>query len=216
MRPQVVDRVLRLASDAGADCIVATGDLIDAHGARVAAVMERLADIRAPLGKFAITGNHEVYPGLAGSIGLLEQGGFRVLRQDAVPVGDHLWIAGVDDPAVRRDYRSLPGRSLEALYDDARTVPRMRILLKHQPSAAADLAGAFDLQLSGHIHGGQIFPFGLITWAAYGITTGAMHSSGNGPRIYVSPGCGTWGPPFRLFSPPELTLFVIRPEHRRD
>lgn len=210
MRPRVVDRVLGLVAEADADCIVVTGDLIDGHDERVGAVMDRLGAVPARLGTFAVTGNHEVYPGVEQSVAMLERSGFRVLRQEAVPAGDLLWIAGVDDPAVRRE-QTLPGTPLDELYRTAKGVLRVRVLLKHQPTVNPQIDGAFDLQLSGHIHGGQIFPFGLITWAAYGITTGELHRRGDA-MVYVSPGCGTWGPPFRLFARPEITVFVIRPE----
>lgn len=80
------------------------------------------------------------------------------------------------------------------------------VLLKHPPVVDNDVP--FDLQLSGHIHGGQIFPFIYLTRLAYGVHTG-LTILADGRRLYVSSGTGTWGPPIRLFAPPEITLITI-------
>ncbi len=85
------------------------------------------------------------------------------------------------------------------------------VLLKHQP--VVDRETPFDLQLSGHIHGGQIFPFGIFTRLAYGVRTGLTQLA-DGRRLYVSRGAGTWGPPIRLFSAPEITLITIESENK--
>ena len=86
------------------------------------------------------------------------------------------------------------------------------VLLKHQP--VADKAIPFDLQLSGHIHGGQIFPFGLLTRLVYGVNTGLTRLA-EGRLLYVSRGTGTWGPPIRLFAEPEITLITIKSDKNK-
>ena len=91
--------------------------------------------------------------------------------------------------------------------DGARPV----ILLKHQPRINPASVGRFDLQLSGHTHGGQIFPFSLVVYCFYPIPPG-LHRVAPDSDIYLSRGTGTWGPPMRLFAPPEVTLILLEPE----
>jgi predicted MPP superfamily phosphohydrolase len=86
------------------------------------------------------------------------------------------------------------------------------VLLKHQPVVESDIP--FDLQLSGHIHGGQIYPFVYLTRLFYHVHTGLTRLSG-GRLLYVSRGAGTWGPPIRLFAPPEITLIAIKSSHQQ-
>ena len=84
------------------------------------------------------------------------------------------------------------------------------MLLKHQPVIARDNISTFDLQLSGHVHGGQIFPFGLITAAVYRVPMGLSRTAAK-TWLYVSRGTGVWGPPMRVLAPPEITLFELQP-----
>jgi predicted MPP superfamily phosphohydrolase len=92
------------------------------------------------------------------------------------------------------------------------SLPRERfvILLKHRPALLPDSTGRFDLQLSGHVHKGQIFPFNLITHLAYPVKMG-LSSAGAGSHLYVSRGSGTWGPPMRVLAPPEVTIIDLLP-----
>ena len=91
-----------------------------------------------------------------------------------------------------------------------------RLFLKHQPIVEKQSVGLFDLQLSGHTHGGQIFPFNLFTWLSFRMNPGQMNTS-NGSKVYVSRGSGTWGPPVRFLSPPEVTVIEIaHPEYKAD
>ena len=133
----------------------------------------------------------------------LRNAGFTVLRGESVEAGG-LVLAGVDDPSVVMSGQHAgldTGRALASS-----TLHDFVILLKHQP--VVDDATPFDLQLSGHIHGGQIFPFVYLTWLSYRIHTGLTELA-DGRRLYVSRGTGTWGPPIRLFAPPEITLITI-------
>jgi uncharacterized protein len=113
-------------------------------------------------------------------------------------------LAGVDDNSVRAlglEIRQDARQALAAANKNGYVV-----LLKHQP--VVDSETPFDLQLSGHIHGGQIFPFGLLPWLTYGVRTGLTQLA-DGRLLYVSRGTGTWGPPIRLFAAPEITLITI-------
>jgi hypothetical protein len=121
-------------------------------------------------------------------------------------VTDELSIVGVDDPAAVGFGVAAHTGKRTAL---ATVAPgRFVILLKHQPVVAADAARLFDLQLSGHVHKGQIFPFGLIVRLVYPVRTGLTELPAGG-RLYVSRGTGTWGPPMRVLAPPEITLIEI-------
>jgi uncharacterized protein len=88
---------------------------------------------------------------------------------------------------------------------------RFTILIKHQPRLDPRTTGLFDLQLSGHTHRGQIFPFGLLVRLSYPVATGLSRIAGGG-WLYVSRGTGTWGPPMRVAAAPEITLLELRPE----
>ncbi len=204
-----LSQVLDLLEREKPDLILATGDLVDGSAHHMEHLTDMLAAHRPPLGKFAILGNHEWYVGMKNSIGFLEASGFTVLRGETLAVGP-LLLAGVDDPAgLRRDpelvhveHEALPAADVERPFT---------ILLKHRPWVEESSQGRFDLQLSGHTHNGQIFPFNWIVRTQYRYLRG-LYELNDGARLYVSRGTGTWGPRLRLGSPPELTIFTLTPE----
>ena len=150
-----------------------------------------------------LTGNHEYYAGLENSLRFLRRAGFNVLRGESVKVGS-IVLVGVDDPAAMSSRQQARLDTAKAL--DSATTNDFIVLLKHQPVVDSDTP--FDLQLSGHTHGGQIFPFIYLTRLAYRAHTGLTELA-DGRRLYVSRGAGTWGPPIRLFAAPEVTLITI-------
>jgi hypothetical protein len=166
-------------------------------------------EIKTPLGKYAVTGNHELYAGLDRSLDFTKKAGFRVLRGESASVEGLITIAGVDDPVVRGYSRSRDVPEKELLSG----VPRDRftLFLKHRPEVERSAVGLFDLQLSGHAHKGQIFPFSLIHRFIYDHLAG-LYDLASGSRIYVSRGSGTWGPPIRFLAPPEVTVIDLVPE----
>jgi predicted MPP superfamily phosphohydrolase len=176
----------------------------------------RLAAVRPPLGKYAIYGNHELYAereaGAGSSARLLEAGGFRVLRGEAVQVGP-IRLAGLDDPAERRF--KTPSAIDEGVLLGPRGERTFTVLLKHRPEVAEATRGRLDLQLSGHTHRGQVFPFGLVVRLMSPRVSGLYALDGSA-QLYVSRGTGTWGPPLRLLSRPEVTLFIIEPTPGRN
>jgi len=190
------------------DLIVFTGDLVDAPAKRLTHQAEILNELHPPLGKYAVLGNHEFYSGLDNSIEFHRSAGLELLRQRAVEVGEHLLVVGVDDSVGRRFSRRTQDDELSALPD--RRDGRFVILLKHKPDLTVESAGRFDLQLSGHTHGWQIFPFGLLCRFAFPNTPG-LHRLDGGGWLYHSRGMGTWGPPLRLMSPPEVTVIRLVP-----
>lgn len=210
--PARFGRILSLAREARPDLLVVTGDLVDGQADGLAGLDGALRAIPARFGKYAVTGNHEYYVGIDHSLAFLQAAGLTVLQGERVAVGEHWAVAGVDDPVGSTTGRTRPGQ--EERLASASERKRFTILLKHRPEVAPGAAGVFDLQLSGHVHGGQIAPFGLLTWFAYPVRTGLTRRQAGGGLLYVSRGAGTWGPPMRLLAPPEVTLIEVVPAGR--
>jgi len=204
-----VKRVVDIIKKEDPDLLVSTGDLIDGKLHKQKNQGNGFKDIKPKLGKFAILGNHEFYAGIKDSIESLQEEGFVILRGKAFTVNGIINIAGVDDPAGKPfNYVEVDeSHLLKGLPKDIFT-----ILLKHQPVVDHNALKYFDLQLSGHTHGGQIFPFRYITKIFYPYPSGLI-SLTKDKFLYTSRGTGTWGPPIRFLSPPEITIFEIR---RRD
>jgi predicted MPP superfamily phosphohydrolase len=183
--------------------LVATGDMVDAQMDHLDGLSDLWRTIDPPLGKFAVIGNHEVYAGLQQSLAFLQRSGFTVLRNRSVPIGKTLLLSGVDDPAAGP--ATLPPGLPASV-----TANRFHILLKHRPVIAPEGDTISDLQLSGHTHRGQIFPFNFLTGLAYPLQNG-LHRLPGGGILYASRGTGSWGPPMRIGAPPEITLIEIVP-----
>jgi uncharacterized protein len=206
VRHRRLKRILREVERAKPDIMVSTGDLVDGQIDNLRGLGELLRDVDAPYGKFAVTGNHEFYAGLDQALRFTENAGFTILRHEVLAIAGSLTIAGVDDPTGKRLGLSR-GISEQSLLSK---IPQERftILLKHQPVVDGNSAGLFDLQLSGHTHGGQIFPFNILVWLFYPVDSGLTRLE-NGSYLYVSKGSGTWGPPIRFLSPPEVTIIEL-------
>jgi len=203
-----LSRVLRVVREAKPDLLLSTGDLVDGQLNSMEKVLPLLQDIRPRLGKYAVTGNHEFYAGISDASEFTRKAGFEMLRGKGVTVGGVINIAGVDDPAGRAVGRH---RSIgEAELLETLPVQHFTLLLKHQPLVDRNALDRFDLQLSGHTHKGQIFPFSLITRLYFPLHAGSFQLSGRS-RLHVSRGTGTWGPPIRFLSPPEVTVIDLVP-----
>jgi len=198
---QRLDRILERLNELQPDILVSTGDLVDAEAHYVDGLSSRFAAYQPRYGKFAVTGNHERYAGLEHALDFHVRSGFKLLRWEAADVTETVTLAGVDDPAVRAS------KTDEARILDAIPAGRFVVLLKHQP--VIDPQSRFDLQLSGHTHNGQIFPFGLLVKTVYPLIEGRYDLPG-GRQLYVSRGTGTWGPPIRFLSQPEITLIELK------
>jgi predicted MPP superfamily phosphohydrolase len=204
----IVNRVNALEADA----IAVTGDLVDGSVQRLALHTQPLARLSAPDGAFFVTGNHEYYSGAEEWIVELRRLGLTVLLNQHVVRergGASLMIAGVADysahhfnPAHRSDPQAAAAGAPPGL--------AVRILLAHQPrSAAAAAAAGFDLQLSGHTHGGQFFPWNFFVPLQQPFVAG-LHRVRR-LWVYTSRGTGYWGPPKRFGAPSEITLVRLVP-----
>ncbi len=201
-------RIVELVHRGEPDLLVCTGDLVDAKMDDLNHLADMLAQIRPPLGKFAVLGNHEFYAGVAQSERFLEAAGFKVLRNQPYRLDGLLTIVGVDDPVGRRYKGNGATDQKEAALLSDLDSQEFILLLKHRPLVELESKGRFDLQLSGHTHGGQIFPFTLITALFYSNQTG-LASLDKNSLFYVSRGAGTWGPPMRFLAPPQVTLIEL-------
>jgi predicted MPP superfamily phosphohydrolase len=191
------------------DLIVITGDLVDGTVSVLRDAVAPLADLRARDGVFFVTGNHEYYSGVDEWLAHLPSLGIRVLRNERVVIGegaDAFELAGVDDWSAGGRVEGHGPDLSRALAGRDRGRPL--ILLAHQPKQIFEAAREeVDLQLSGHTHGGQLFPFGFLVRLQQPYVAGFhMHE---GTAIYVSRGTGYWGPPMRVGSPAEITQIEL-------
>jgi len=194
------------------DLIAITGDLVDGSVEQLATHVEPLSQLHARHGAYFVTGNHEYYSGAAAWIAELRRLGLHVLLNEHVLLrhgGAVLLLAGVTDYsayAFDPAHRSDP----EAALVGAPPGLRPRLLLAHQPRTAAAAADAgFDLQLSGHTHGGQFWPWNLFVRLQQPFTAG-LHRLGR-LWVYTSRGSGYWGPPKRLGVPSEIARVRLVP-----
>ncbi|WP_053756170.1 metallophosphoesterase [Streptomyces sp. AS58] len=209
-------RVCETVNTLEADLVCHTGDIADGTAERRRAQAAPLATVRATRARVYVTGNHEYYSEAQGWVDLMDELGWEPLRNRHLLLergGDTLVVAGVDD--VTAESSGLPGHGAhltEALHGADPDHPVL--LLAHQPKFVdRAAAGGVDLQLSGHTHGGQIWPFHHLVRIDQPALAGLSH---HGPRtlLYTSRGTGFWGPPFRVFAPSEITLLVLRSPQR--
>ncbi len=201
-----IERVVAETNALGPDLVVITGDLIDGTVASLRDLVEPLRDLRAKDGIFFVTGNHEYYSGADAWIAHLRSLGIRVLRNERVPIAAGFDLAGVDDASA---HRMLPGHGQDVAAALARRDPsRAVVLLAHQPKALKEAVRAdVDLQLSGHVHGGQMVPFNWIARIDQPFISG-LHLVER-TWIYVSTGTGYWGPPMRVGPRAEITRIEL-------
>lgn len=191
------------------DIVLLPGDVVDESVsiAEEERMIAALRSIRAPLGVFSVPGNHEYYGGFAKNMEYLGRGGVRVLQDEAVTVGGAFVLAGRKDPTALRFGEAR--KALPEIFGGAgahRALPV--ILLDHQPVRLKEAEDAgVDLQLSGHTHAGQLFPLNLINKKIYEQYWGYLRKGRT--QYYVSCGVGTWGPPVRTGSVPEIVRIRV-------
>jgi hypothetical protein len=205
-----VQRVVDRANQLDPDLIALTGDLIDGKVEDLRDEVAPLGQLRARHGVFATTGNHEYYAGVDPWIAEITRLGARYLRNQRVTIGDgtaSFELAGVDDYSAS-DY---PGHGEDLAAATAGRDPgRALVLMAHQPRQVKHAAlHGVDLQLSGHTHGGQVWPWHYLVRLQQGGLLAGRYQHGD-TQLYVSRGCGYWGPPVRLLAPLEITRIILR------
>ena len=208
LKRDFVERVVDTTNGLKPDLIALTGDVADGFPPALRGEVAPLAGLVAPHGKFFVTGNHEYYWDAAGWVRELQGLGFSALvnRHQLIRRGaGRIVLAGVTDLSSR----GLPGDTSDPAAAVAGAPESdVRVLLAHQPkSAFAARAAGYDLQLSGHTHGGQYFPFNLLVRLFQPFVAG-LHRL-EAMWLYVSRGTGHWGPPLRLGAPAEITLIQL-------
>lgn len=198
-----LEEIVRRVNALKPDLVAIAGDLVDGTVAELGSLLAPLAALRAKDGVFFITGNHEYYSGVDEWLAFLPTLGIRVLVNERVAIGGEggFDLAGVEDSSAHA-FEGHGADLRRAL--DGRDLSRTLVLLAHQPKAIVEAEGlGVDLQLSGHTHGGQIFPWQYAVALEQPYVAG-LHDHGNA-KIYVSCGTGYWGPPMRLGAPAEIT-----------
>ena len=204
-----VQRVVDRANALSPDLIALTGDLVDGKVDDLRDDFAPLGGLRARHGVYSVTGNHEYYSGVDPWLAELRRLGVRCLRNERVAIGDGdatFDLIGVDDHGARGGDHGEDFAAATAGRDPARAL----IALAHQPRQVRRAARhGVDLQLSGHTHGGQIWPWHHIVKIQQGGLL-AGHYTYERTQLYVTRGCGYWGPPVRLLAPLEITRVILR------
>ncbi len=210
IRARHVEAIVAAVNRLQPDLVAITGDLVDGSVAELESQVAPLERLRSQHGSFFVTGNHEYYSGAPAWIVQLGKLGIRVLHNEHVVIergGAKLLLGGVTDYGghhFHESHRSDPHAAMVGAPADV----AVKVLLAHQPrSAPAAASAGFDLQVSGHTHGGQFFPWNFFVRFQQPFTAG-LHVMDE-LRVYVSRGTGYWGPPKRFFAPSEITQLKL-------
>ncbi|MCX8517834.1 MAG: metallophosphoesterase, partial [Rhodoferax sp.] len=218
IRRDYLERIVARVNRLDADVVAITGDLVDGPVSALGSLVEPLQHLRSRYGSFFVTGNHEYYSGVHGWMDWLRTLGIRMLMNEHVVIHHPgktadcatapLVLAGVTDYSAHHFDASHQSSPQAAITHAPK--PAFAVLLAHQPrSAAAAAQAGFDLQLSGHTHGGQFWPWGYFVRLQQPFTAG-LHRF-NKLWVYTSRGTGYWGPPLRFCAPSEITLLRLVP-----
>jgi predicted MPP superfamily phosphohydrolase len=214
IRRPYLEAIVAAVNGLAADIVAVTGDLVDGSVPDLAEHVAPLADLRSRDGSFFVTGNHEYYSGAAAWVKELRRLGVTVLMNEHVVLrrdGAALVVAGVTDYSAGHFDRAQASDPKAALAGSPPAA--LRLLLAHQPrSAEAAEAAGFDLQLSGHTHGGQFLPWNFLVRLQQPFTAGLKRW--HRMWVYTSRGTGYWGPPKRFGAPSEITLLRLVPAPR--
>jgi predicted MPP superfamily phosphohydrolase len=206
----VVEDIVNRTNALSPDIVAITGDLVDGSVSALRDAVAPLANLRAPHGVFFVTGNHEYFSGADEWMKELPRLGIRVLANERVSIGEgdsSFDLGGIDDRSAER-YGGLAPDAALARALGGRDPQRELVLLAHQPRSMLDAAPfGIGLQISGHTHGGQIWPFGFLVRLQQRFWPGLQRHGD--AQIYVSRGTGYWGPPMRLAEPAELTHLTL-------
>jgi putative membrane-associated phosphoesterase len=205
-----VYNVINKVNGLNPDIIFLTGDIMDDRVDKIDRQLNALGMLSAPYGIYSVMGNHEYYSGLTGWAYKFRQLGFKMLVNRGLMIGNtNVFVSGIPDAGTSVAHPTFSINFERALKGSSRN--NFRVLLSHNPSLIDNLTSFnYELMLSGHTHGGQIFPFHWLAKKANTYLSG--HYKVNGIDLYVSNGAGTWGPSMRLLAPSEITLIKLQPE----
>jgi predicted MPP superfamily phosphohydrolase len=210
-------RVVDAVNALDADVVCHVGDIADGTPEQRAEQSAPLGAVRARLARIYVTGNHEYHSEAQGWLDRMEQLGWQAMHNRHLVVAggeDRLVLAGIDDITARSSGPDGHGADVDAAL--AGVDPDLPVLLlAHQPKQVGEAVRAgVDLQISGHTHGGQIWPFHLLVRWDQPVVQG-LSRHGERTQLYTSRGTGFWGPPFRVFAPSEISLLTLRGTARR-
>jgi predicted MPP superfamily phosphohydrolase len=214
LREAFVAEVIERTNSIRPDVIVITGDLVDGSVEQLRSLVAPLAKLRAKHGVYFVPGNHEYYSDIEPWLTYLGTLGIHVLRNERATIrdaDDAFYLVGLDDEhADRVDPNAKPDLELALRGAD----PNLEtVLLAHQPKSVYRAEKAdIGLQLSGHTHGGQVWPFHWLVLLQQPVIAGLARFGRT--QLYVSHGTGYWGPPMRIAAPAEITRVVLKSEQR--
>jgi predicted MPP superfamily phosphohydrolase len=207
-----LENIVALTNSLNPDIIVITGDLVDEQALRMENLIEPLQRLKSKYGVFACTGNHEFFAGIDKSTDFIKKAGVTLLRNRWIEVAGGLQLVGRDDPVGAR----VVHEQIPPLAEIMKGIDPQKpiILLYHTPGTTMDELQrlGINLQLSGHTHQGQLWPFRYIVKMIFAMPYG-LFSSGN-TTVYVNRGTGTWGPPMRVGAPPEIAFITLYAEDK--
>lgn len=208
IKEDFIKSLVEQANSLKPDIIVITGDLVDLPVDRIKVDLEPLKNLKAPT--FFVLGNHEYFHGPEPILKHLESLGIRPLLNESVTIGDKnnsFNLVGINDISGERFDELHP--DIESAYNNV-DIDKPCVVLAHQPKFIGRMSKhRCDLMLSGHTHGGQIFPFGLLVMIDQPYLAG-LYKHNAQQQIFVSRGTGYWGPPLRILAPSEISRLVIR------
>ena len=201
------EKIVPMINGLKPDLVLFTGDYMDKGIANPEKIAEIMNKIEAPMGKYAISGNHEFITGYFDCIEFIEKNGFEFMDGRVENIGRNIVVGGVMDRSAED--------SNVYYHEDSKVLNQFKngnfnIYLKHRPELEDGDPAHFDLMLSGHTHGGQIFPFTILV-KIFNVYLAGLYELESGAKLYVSRGTGSWGPPVRFGATPEITLIELKP-----
>ena len=205
---KLLAQILRRVREADPDMVLVTGDVADGSLEGRGREIAMFRRIRPKYGVYAVTGNHDYYDGIDKALEFMRRAGMRVLRGESVCAGG-IVVVGVDDrDHLCEDKWGLSRSETVIVNTKSRFRDKFILLLRHRPVVEIGTQGLFDLQLSGHTHGGQLFPIISSRLFFRGHSRGFKKLK-NGSMLYTSNGAGYVGPPVRLMAPPEIVVIDL-------
>jgi len=208
---EFLEECVERINDLEADLVVITGDLVDKKIEYAREDLQPLRSLRSTFGTYFILGNHEYYHGAKDIAAYISKLNIKVLLNESVVIGTGdkaINLVGLNDLQSIR-FATMPIDTQKAFEHIDRRLPTL--LLSHQPKSIDAVRDyPYDLMLSGHTHGGQIFPFGFLVMLQQPFLAG-LHAVTADKQIFVSRGTGYWGPPVRVFAPSEISVLRLRP-----